>query len=240
MISLLPIPLLLATVSALIVVDERTRPGASRNARWVSVWKPLSTLLVILVAVLAFTRPGTYDPLYSALVLVGLVFSLAGDVLLIFSSPKAFLAGLVAFLCAHLTYIAAFVHLRVAGALGLAPQGNLTAEIIGAVAVALVTGSIYFYLKPRLGEMQLPVILYMTAISIMVHRALAAAFAYPGRPVLGGLIVAGALLFYLSDVILAINRFRMNGKMPHAPLWNLSTYYAGQLLIALSVSFLIG
>jgi uncharacterized membrane protein YhhN len=239
MITWLPIPFLLVTVSALIVVDERTGPEGPRNVRWVGVWKPLSTLLVILVAALAFTHPGEYDPLYGALVLLGLVFSLAGDVLLIFSAPRAFMAGLVAFLCAHLAYIAAFVHLRIAGALGLAPQGNLTAEVLGAVVIALVTGGIYFYLKPRLGRMKWPVILYMTAISIMVHRATAVAFAYPSRPVLDALVVGGALLFYLSDLILAIDRFRLGGKMLHGHLWNLSTYYIGQLLIALSVSWLI-
>jgi uncharacterized membrane protein YhhN len=233
-----PIPLLLVTVSALIVVDERTGSGP-RNVRWVSVWKPLSTLLVILVAALAFTHPGAYDPLYAALVLVGLVFSLAGDVLLIFSSSRAFMAGLVAFLCAHLAYIAAFVHLRTAGMLGLPPQGNLGAEVISAAVIALVTGGIYFYLKPRLGKMRMPVILYIVVISVMVHRVLAVAFAYPDRQVMGGLIVAGALLFYLSDAILAIDRFRKDGKMLHGHLWNLSSYYAGQLLIALSVSMML-
>ena len=50
------------------------------------------------------------------------------------------------------------------------------------------------------------------------------------------LIVAGALLFYLSDAILAIDRFRLDGQMPHGHVWNLSSYYAGQLLLALSVA----
>ena len=233
-----PIPVLLVTVTALILVDERTPPGAVRNVRWVSVWKPLSTLLVILVAGLSLTHPGAYDLLYSALVLAGLTLSLAGDVLLIFPSHKAFLFGLIAFLCAHLVYIAAFVHLRIAGMLGQ-PQSNLAAEVIAAAVLALIAGAIYLYLKPKLGTMRAPVIVYMLVISVMVHRALAVAFAYPGRATLVGLIVAGALLFYVSDAILAIDRFRMNGAMPHGHLWNLSGYYAGQLLIALSASFVL-
>jgi uncharacterized membrane protein YhhN len=238
MVTWVPIPFLLVTVSALILTDERSGTGPQRNVRWVSVWKPLSTLLVILVAALAFTRSGAYDPFYSAWVLAGLLLSLTGDVLLLFSSPKAFMGGLVVFLCAHLAYIVAFIHLRLAGALGLAPQGNLSAEIIGAAVITLLTCAIYFSLRPRLGEMRWPVIFYMVAISLMVHRACAVAFAYPSRPLLGVLVLLGAFLFYLSDVILALNRFRMDGKMPHVAVWNLSTYYAGQLLIALSASFL--
>ena len=233
----LPIPLLLITVTALIAVDERTPAGVGRNVRWVGVWKPLSTLLVILVAALSFTHLGTIDPLYSVLILAGLVLSLAGDVLLIFSSHKAFLAGLVAFLCAHLAYIAAFIHLRVSGVLGQ-PQTSLPAEVIAAAVLAIIAGAVYLYLKPKLGRMGPPVIVYIFVISVMVHRALAVAFAYPGRPVFGGLIVTGALLIYLSDAILAVDRFRMDGQMPHGHLLNLAAYYAGQVLIALSATYL--
>src|SRR5690349_6268359 len=98
----LPVPLLLLTVTALIVVDERTPASAARNRRWVGVWKPLSTLLVILVAALSFTLPGSHDAGYSLLILLGLLLSLTGDVLLIFPSSRAFRAGLIAFLSAHL------------------------------------------------------------------------------------------------------------------------------------------
>jgi uncharacterized membrane protein YhhN len=52
------------------------------------------------------------------------------------------------------------------------------------------------------------------------------------------LVLGGALLFYLSDAILAINKFRFGGQLAHYRLWNLTTYYIGQLLIALSASFL--
>lgn len=232
MTNLLPIPLLVFTVAALIIVDERARPGMPRNLRWVAVWKPLSSLLVILAAGLSFTLRGPRDPVYTLMIIAGLLFSFAGDVLLIFPSSKAFLAGLVAFLCAHLVYTAAFVHLQVTREMG----SNKAAELLAAVVLALIATGIYSVLRPNLGKMRLPVILYMLVISVMVHRALAVAFVYSGQPALPILIVCGALLFYLSDAILAIDRFRLNGAMPHGHLWNLSTYYAGQLLLALSVA----
>src|SRR3972149_11827785 len=109
MTALLPIPLLLVTVTALIMLEERTMPGAPRNVRWVLLWKSLSTLLIILIAALSFLQPN-HDTGYSILILIGLLLSLAGDVLLSFPSPRTFLVGLVAFLFAHLAYIAAFIY----------------------------------------------------------------------------------------------------------------------------------
>ena len=229
----IPIPFLLFTVTALIIVDERALPGAGRNLRWVLVWKLLSTLLVILVAALSFSRPGTHDLTYSLLILGGLGLSLAGDVLIIFPSSRAFMAGLVAFLCAHLAYIAAFIYLQTSRELGR----NLPAELSAALVLALIAAVVYRFLLPGLGKMRIPVIAYMTVITVMVHRALAVAFNYPGQPLLSILIVVGALLFYTSDALLAINRFRMGDRMPHGRLWSLSTYYAGQLLLALSVTY---
>ena len=229
----LPIPFLIFTVAALIIVDERVKPGgAGRNRRWVAVWKPLSSVLVILVAALSFTLPGPRDAVYTALVIVGLLFSLAGDVLLIFPSSRAFMVGLIAFLCAHLVYIAAFVHLQISRELG----SNKAAELLAAIVLAVIAAGVYSALRPKLGKMRLPVMAYMAVISVMAHRALAVAFVYQGSAQMPVLIVAGALLFYLSDAILAIDRFRLDGQMPHGHVWNLSSYYAGQLLLALSVA----
>ena len=228
-----PLPFLLVTVTALIMVDERVRPGAGRNTRWVAVWKPLSTLLVIAVAGLAFAIPGTHDVSYALLILAGLLLSLTGDVLLIFPTSRAFMAGLVAFLCAHVAYIGAFIHLQTSRELG----GNMPAELIAALILAAVAAAVYRFLQPKLGKMRLPVIVYMAVITVMVHRALAVAFVYPGQPPLPLLIVFGALLFYASDAFLAINRFRYAGAMPRGHLLSLSTYYAGQLLLALSVTY---
>ena len=51
-------------------------------------------------------------------------------------------------------------------------------------------------------------------------------------------MILGAMLFYLSDLILAIAKFARPFK--HSRLANLASYYAGQLLIALSASFALG
>ncbi len=190
--------------------------------------------LVIGVCALSFSRP-TFAAIYTLLVLGGLALSLLGDVLLIFqTNPRAFLAGLVAFLFAHLLYIAAFAHVQ-SWSDALIPASD---EAIRAIGLALAAGAVYWIMSPGLGKMRLPVIGYIVVISIMAHRALAVSIVYPGRVLPGStLIVAGAFLFYLSDAILGINKFRFDGQLLHGRLLNLSMYYAGQLLLALSASF---
>jgi uncharacterized membrane protein YhhN len=227
----IPVPLLCATLFLLLRADART----PRDVRQVTVWKPLTTLLIVLVCALSFTLPADrHDSLYSLLILLGLLFSLAGDVLLIPpDQPKAFLAGLVAFLLAHLLYIAAFLHLQTSFLKSTGAPG----ELFAALALVLLAAAVYAYLRPGLGRLRGPVIAYMVVISVMVHRALAIAWVHPGPATQPLLIAVGAVLFYLSDAILAINKFRFGGELRHYKLLNLSTYYAGQLLLALSASF---
>jgi len=227
----IPIPVLITTLALLIRAEEKS----PKDERQIWIWKPLSTVLVILVCSLSLTRSsGAYDPSYTLLILGGLTFSLAGDVLLIpQNNPRAFLGGLVAFLLAHVVYITAFIYLQSSLALGV----NAVVEVVAALGLALVAAMVYRYLNPGLGKMRLPVILYMAVISIMVQRTLALASVYAGPATQPALMVTGAVLFYLSDVILAVNKFLLAGQMPHYRLWNLSAYYTGQLLIALSASF---
>jgi len=227
----LPIPLTYLSLALLVRAEERKPPDSQQ----IKVWKPLCTLLVILTAALSFTRPyESVDGLYSGLVLVGLGLSLIGDVLLIYQdNAKAFVWGLVAFLLAHVMYIASFVYLQVV----VIQSQNKGGEALAALALAAVAVGIYRYLSPGLGKMRAPVIAYIVVISVMLHRATAIALVQPGPATQAILIFAGALLFYVSDAILAANKFRMDGKMPHYRLWNLSTYYTGQLLIALSTWF---
>jgi uncharacterized membrane protein YhhN len=199
------------------------------------VWKPLTTLLVICVAALSFARPPEQlDARYTALILAGLVFSMAGDVLLIpVDKPQAFLGGLVAFLLGHVMYIAAFVTLQASIIKAVSWPG----ELVSALGLIVAGAVVYRYLRPGLGRMRVPVIAYIAVISIMVDRAFGIAWVHSGPATQPASILVGALLFYLSDAILAINKFRLEGQMPHYRLWNLSTYYTGQLLIALSTWF---
>jgi uncharacterized membrane protein YhhN len=212
--------------------EARTPP----DTRQIKIWKPLCTGLLVLTCIHSLTRPAdAHDNRYTLLISVGLVLSWAGDVLLIFqANPRAFLAGLVAFLSAHLVYIAAFVYMQ----LSLEYRSPIAVEALTAVGLALLGSVVYRYLRPGLGKLRLPVLFYILAISVMVHRALVVAWAPASTMVFSALVLGGAALFYLSDAILAINKFRFGGQRSNYRLWNLTTYYVGQLLIALSASFL--
>lgn len=97
----------------------------------VYVFKPLTTVLILALAV---TLPAEPASRYRMGILIGLAFSLAGDVFLMLPSDR-FIAGVIAFLAAHLAYLVAFTSFVGPGA---APAAFL--------AVAAVVGGILFAL----------------------------------------------------------------------------------------------
>lgn len=219
MAHLIPIPSLAVTVTLLVRAKFRS------DQRAVFVFKPLSTLLVISVALLSFLAPGM-QPSFTLCITLGLVLSLGGDVALMFESSKAFVIGLVLFLLAHVVYSIAFTVPN-----GFHPQDLISAAVLLAVGVA-----VYLALRPGLGSMKGPVILYIVVICVMVNRAVSAFFGDAFSTTQAWLMTLGATLFWLSDLLLAINRFRRPIKAE--PL-GLFLYYGGQLLIALSPSYFV-
>jgi uncharacterized membrane protein YhhN len=226
---LLAVPLVFAVV--LLLRAETREP---RDKLQIKIWKPLSTLICIAIAAASFTQP-EHVPWYSILIVAGLVFSLAGDWLLIDSDelPRRFVFGLVAFLCANVCYIFAFAY---AQTVRNAPL-DLGRVVLVAALLVVLGGVVYFYMRPSLGRLRQPVLLYMTVISLMVHQAVVGV--QPGLGVLSqpALAVGGALLFYMSDLMLALNKFVFDDEGTNNSVWVLSTYYCAQLFIALSASF---
>ena len=217
----LPIPFLVATVALTIQGDLKG------DRKQVYVFKPLSTVLVIAVALLALTRPGN-DAAYTWAIGLGLLFSLGGDIALIFTSDRAFLMGVVLFLLAHVIYGATF-----------AIAGGLAEPLWGPAAVLAGIGIAFYAVMYRyLGKMRVPVAIYAVVISIMVWTAVSTHESQAVSPTRSWLVILGAILFYVSDVILAVAKFAHPFK--HSRLANLTAYYTGQLLIALSAAFAVG
>jgi len=195
------------------------------NTRGIYFFKPLSTILIILLCLLSLTRPGV-NVFYAMIIAAGLLFSLGGDIALMFTSERSFLTGLVLFLTAHILYSIGFTWFN----------GILRQDFIFVLPV-LVIGStaIYAFLYPGLGKMKIPVSFYVLVITFMVWRAVSTLFGTAFSPLQAILITDGAILFYLSDVILAFGEFKPPFYCAHT--LNLLTYYAAQLLIALSASY---
>lgn len=208
---------IIISILALVTGILEIRAAYKDQPRQVYLFKPLTTLLILLVALQTQEPPTTF---YKYAVIAGLIFSIAGDIFLMLPSDR-FVAGLASFLTAHLCYIAAFS----AGVrFGTAWAGLLIWAAYGAI--------IYSLLAPHLEEMKVPVIIYLLVILTMAWRA-------TGRWIEVGtqsafLALAGAALFVISDSALAFRRFK--GQYRTADLLVMSTYYAAQWLIALSVS----
>jgi uncharacterized membrane protein YhhN len=217
MTQLIPIPFLAVTVTLLVRAEFRS------ERRQVYFLKPISTLLVIAVCLLSFLALKV-QPGYTLGITLGLVLSLGGDVALMFKSNKAFLVGLVLFLLAHVVYSIVFAVPN-----GFHPQDLIVAAVLLALAVP-----VYLYLQPGLGRMKAPVILYILVICFMVSRAVSAFFGNAFTTTQAWLVSLGAILFWLSDLVLAVNRFRHPFELNRLGLF---LYYGGQLLIALSPSY---
>ncbi len=172
--------------------------------------KPLPALL--LAAAALASGPSVFARLLGA----GLILCAAGDLLL--EWPSQFLAGLTAFLLAHVAYAAAF----------------LTAErrlrLARALPFAAWLGAMGAWLWPGLGAMKLPVVVYMLAIGTMMWRAAAR---IEGRGPAGAwAALVGAVLFAASDSLIAANRF--HAPMSGVDLPIMALYFAGQLGIVWS------
>ncbi|HOA92445.1 MAG TPA: lysoplasmalogenase [Quisquiliibacterium sp.] len=206
-------PILAATALA----AASTIAGKLLGLAWmVWVFKPLTTLLIIAVAAARLRDGGAY----ARAVCAGLLLSLAGDVLLI--PDGLFVAGLVAFLLAHVAYLVAFTR----DCPPLARRGPFAA--VAAVAAVLLT-----VLWPSLpAGLRVPVLAYVLMLGLMTGQALARARhlddPHARRAGIGG------VLFLCSDALLAFDRF--HAPLPLAALWVLGTYYPAQMLIARSIN----
>jgi uncharacterized membrane protein YhhN len=153
----------------------------------------------------------------AGLLALALAFSTAGDVLLDLN-PALFAFGLGAFLLAHLTYISLFVRNR-----------NLKIRLTAAQVAAVLTtvacsAALSAWIVPSVGALAVPVTLYICALTAMVATAILARFRQ-------NWVAAGAILFLISDSLLAIHKFKTPVPLRDVLVW--TTYYLGQCGIAL-------
>jgi len=165
-------------------------------------------------------------PPYYVLVMAGLVFCLGGDVCLAFPQRRMFLLGLILFLVGHVFYVLAFF--KVAGLNSWSGFGSF--------GVLIVSAGVYLWLRPHLGAMAGPVLLYVLVISVMVSGALTVMGDSRLSPTGRVMVLAGALSFYFSDVFVARDRFLKKEFLNR--LIGLPMYYGGQFLLAFSIGCL--
>jgi alkenylglycerophosphocholine/alkenylglycerophosphoethanolamine hydrolase len=153
------------------------------------------------------------------LVTAGLVLSGLGDLLL---EKALFFQGLVAFLLAHVAYVLGFVTVTTRPAL------------VRALPIAAWCGLVLAGLGAGLGEMAGPVTAYVAVIGTMMWRA-AARVGHTGKPTRAQWLgLAGALLFGLSDTLIALDRFV--APLPGVRWPIMLLYWSGQWGIAASAA----
>lgn len=186
---------------------------------------PIKTALSILFVITVLIQPHPLSTYYH-LLLLGLLFCLGGDVFLALPQSKMFLLGLVSFLIGHIFYIIGFFSVAHIG----------TWTWLGTSIVLVFSGYVYFWLKPHLGTMKGPVLVYIIVITLMLSGALSIL----GESNLAGLgrvfVFSGAAFFYVSDLFVARDRFMK--KTPINRFLGLPLYYSGQFLLAFSVGLL--
>lgn len=160
---------------------------------------------------------------------LGILFSLAGDVFLMFPHERWFIGGLGAFLLAHVSYLAGFQNEW--------KQVSMWSVVLLAVlAVSAVRVMRRILAAMRAGgqsRLSLPVILYGAVISAMLYAAMST-LSNPAWEAGAALLVsAGAFLFYLSDLILAWNKFVT--AIPNGRVFNIVAYHLGQIALMAGV-----
>ncbi|MEO0469688.1 MAG: lysoplasmalogenase [Bacteroidota bacterium] len=223
--SLRPFTMVYLSIAAL---EITARILENSSFAWLEyVIKPL-IMLSLLTYFLLETRGDDLGPKWF---MVGaMAFSLFGDVLLMFSGPQFFLLGLGGFLIAHICYIIIFLRPE--------PEASETPMLLRKpwlVMPFLIYGSgILIVLVPHIGSMAAPVVVYALVITAMGLAALNRWKRVPIRSF--GMVFLGALLFIISDTIIALNRFLNEDlPIPLASLWIMLTYMAAQYLIVIGI-----
>lgn len=156
-------------------------------------------MIIPFLAAYFFIETGNISSKLQKWILLALFFSWGGDVLLMFQGQRDifFLLGLSSFLLAHIFYIIFFYKVR------LAEKVKRSTWLL--LVVIIYYAALITWLSPYLNEMKWPVRIYGVVISIMFMLAMH--MLYINNKNAGKWMMTGALLFVISDSVLAVNKF---------------------------------
>ena len=177
-------------------------------------------LLMPLLGLFYYLALGDSQWIYGAL-----LFAWLGDMALLKPGKVFFMLGLVGFLVGHLCMSTHLIGLL---------STSLTATTPVAIFMMMlgVALGLFNYLRPYLGSLKLPVLVYCLVLATKGSLALILVWQMPN--VTTALVAAGALVFMVSDLTLAINRFVKPIHKAH--LWVMSSYTLAQAMMVLGLS----
>lgn len=139
--------------------------------------------------------PARAPAVHNKLLAAGLLFGALGDALLAWR-PETFLYGALAFLIGHLFYIALFLRAGV----GVRAALKQPPRLIGALALIAAAIVMTSLLVPRENAMFAPLAVYTGVLTLMALCSFT-------LPATRWLVMAGAVLFFISDGFVAANLF---------------------------------
>lgn len=177
-------------------------------------------LLPVLIVLLATATPAVAG---KKIMLAALFFSWVGDIFLLAEdkNPLFFIFGLASFLTTHIFYIIYFLSIR-SNQISLLKKQPLLIAAVLTYGIALV-----WLLFPKLADLKIPVMIYAAVICTMLLCSLHI-YLKVNKPA-NMFFVLGALLFVLSDSLLAINKFYQ--PFAFAGVCIMLTYCAAQYFI---------
>ncbi|MFY2861245.1 lysoplasmalogenase [Mycobacterium sp. THU-M104] len=204
----------------LTVLALRSPPGTELTGHWI-MQPPFKALMALLLTLAAVAHPLVRERRW---LMPSLLLSATGDWLLAIPWwTLSFVAGLTAFMLAHLCFVGAL--------LPLARTARPSPPRIAiAVLVCLLTLVLLGWFWPRLSrdDLTLPVTVYIGVLTAMVCTA-----QFARLPTIWAAV--GALCFAASDSMFGIGRFVLHNDALAVPIWWL--YAAAQILLTAGFFF---
>lgn len=177
-----------------VIVYIRTKHRLGGGAPLTVALKAACTAVIVLTAAAGLPEVQASLRVYAVLTAAGLVLGLVGDIVICQQEPGGFLSGMVYFALGHLSYIGAFL--------------QVSAHALWAVPVFLAVYGVFLAAVLRLSKqfanMLVPTAIYGAVIAAMVSLSATVPFSIPR----GALLPAAAVLFAVSDGLLAYHTFR--------------------------------
>lgn len=154
---------------------------------------------------------------------LGILFSMVGDLALLNSSDRMFMIGLIAFLLTHIFYLIGFKN----ELLTFTAWSTILILFIFVNGLRLLRRIVSAMQANGQGALSVPVIVYGLVISLMLYAAMATMYDPAWKTSAAVFVSAGAFLFWISDLILAWNKFVTpikNGRVP-----SILAYQLGQI-----------
>jgi uncharacterized membrane protein YhhN len=208
----------------LTVLALRSPPGAELTGHWAlqpASKASMALLLTLAAAAHAVVRERRW-------LMPALLLSAVGDwSLAIPWWGQSFVVGLASFLLAHLCFVGALLPLVPRGSKGSRVWPSKP-RIVAVVLMCVVSIALLAWFWPRLGELTVPVTVYIAVLTVMVCTALLAQL-----PTIWTAV--GAVCFAVSDSMIAIGRFVLGNEALAVPIW--WSYAAAQILITAGFFF---